>query len=174
METNLSVWDYYPKNDKPFIDPLYVPYQKTYITTENNLGDEVKCPVNTWSLSQGMCEGNVNPALIRRGWGQTFQLMFPDKDPCPAGYTKSTDGEGWCTPQAPEYGDHGLYSKDAFVPMYQYFSGYASTTRRDEINEFSPVSINPHTGNFVVYIKPYISPTTNKYLFIPSRDSYLA
>lgn len=171
MDVNLSVWDYYPKDDKPFIDPLYIPYQRTSIKTEDNLGGTQKCPVNIWSLREGMCEGAVNPALVRNGWGQTFQLMFPDKDPCPAGFIKKEGG--WCIKEKLEFGDHGLYSEDSFTPKYQYFNGYASSKISKEMTELDPKSINPFTGNFVIYNKPYPSINTTKYLGLPSRDSLL-
>jgi hypothetical protein len=99
--------------------------------------------------------------------------MFPDKDPCPAGWTKGY--EGWCIKNSPEFDpNHGLYSKDAFIPYYQYFNGYTTTKQSEELTELDPKSINPYTGNFVVYTKPYPSKITANYMKLPSKDSYLA
>lgn len=167
MDTNLSVWGYYPKDDKPFIDPLYVPYQYKNVATENGV-----CPVNTWA-GMGCYDGMVNPGLVRKDWGWSFQRMFPDKDPCPPGFTEGMDG--WCVKEAPEFDpNYGLYSKHAFVPMYQYWNGYGTNEISTELTELDPKSINPFTGNFVVYTKPRPNTNTFKYMKTPSKDSYLA
>lgn len=170
MLINLPVWDYYPKDDKKFIDPMYVPYQRTLVKTK----DGQMCPVNTWAV-QGYADGFVNPDLVRRGWGLDFQLLHPDKDPCPEGWTKGEDG--WCTSSEPEFGDHGLYSEYAFTPKYQYWDSYTQRTNNAfvrEINEFDNRSINPSTGNFVSYNTSYPSTTTTNYGKLRSKDSYLA
>lgn len=169
MEINLPVWSYYPKKDQQFIDPLYVPYQREAVDTNDGI-----CCVNTWK-KQGYADGFVNPALVRKGWGLGFQLMHPDKDPCPEGWTKGEDG--WCVANEPEFGDHGLYSKNAFVPKYQYWNSYAPTlpsSRREEINEFDQKSVNPWTGDYVVYHHSYPASNRGKYGHLPSKDSMLA
>lgn len=170
MQVNLPVWSYYPKDDKPFVDPMYVPYLKQ--ATITNTGEV--CPINTWKV-QGYADGFVNPALVRKGWGMDFQLLHPDKDPCPEGWTKGSDG--WCVENVPEFGDHGIYSKDAFVPYYQYFNQTFPKLRHPnqrQLNEFDMKSVNPNTGNYVNYIKSYPSETRKIYSHLPSKDSFLA
>lgn len=174
MDVNLPVWNYYPKNDEPFLDPLYAPYQYKDIPSSDGVNGT--CPVNTWAKN-GCPGGMFNPDLVRKGWGQSFQLMFPS-DPCPPGWTKGTNGNnyGWCVREQPEFGDNGLYSKDAFVPYYQYFYGYASPHSPPKVYDplVTPSSINPYTGNFVEYIKANQGKNSTRYLHIPSKDSYLA
>lgn len=168
MEVNLPVWKYYPKDDSYFTDPLYVPYQYENVCTEDG-----ECKVNTWT-KQGYPDGFVNPALVRKGWGLNFQLQHP-WDPCPEGWTKGEDG--WCAANEPEFGDHGLYTKHAFVPKYQYWGGYAPRLRNPgykEINQFDQKSVNPWTGEYVVYDKSYPSENRVKYGYLPAKDSYLA
>ena len=169
MQTNLPVWSYYPRDNSYFIDPMYVPYQNAKVETECGI-----CDVNTWK-KQGYANGLVNPALVRNNWGLDFQLLHPDKDPCPEGWTKGKDG--WCVANKPEFGDHGLYSKDAFIAKYQYFGGYAPqpiNPRYREINEFDPKSVNPFTGEYVVYHNPNPGKSRDKYGMLPSKDSFLA
>ena len=174
MITNLPVWAYYPKNDQEFIDPMYVPYLKYPMLTKDKLDDVQVCPVNTWQ-KQGYDNGFVNPDLVRRGWGLNFMLMHPDKDPCPEGWTKGTDG--WCTENEPEFGDHGLYSKSAFIPKYQYWNGsfprLANPNDRD-LNSFDMLSTNPFTGSLLNYIKSYPNDMRKTYGHAPMKDSYLA
>lgn len=169
MNINLPVWKYYPKDDNYFVDPLYVPYMRTLKETKDGV-----CEVNTWA-KQGYPDGFVNPALVRQGRGLSFQLMHPDKDPCPEGWTKGVDG--WCAANEPEFGDHGLYTKDAFVPRYQYWSGYApklASPRYKDINEFDQRSVSPWSGNYVVYQNPKPSHARGVYGHMPAKDSMLA
>ena len=170
MQTNLPVWGYYPKDDSYFIDPMYAPYMRELVRT----ADGQICEVNP-SKKQGYPDGFVNPSLVRKGWGLDFQLMHPDKDPCPEGWTKGEDG--WCVANQPEFGDHGLYSKDAFVPRYQYWGSYAprlANARYKEINQFDQRSVSPWTGNYVVYNHPKPASNREVYGHLPSKDSYLA
>lgn len=168
MESNLPVWGYYPKDDQYFIDPLYVPYMR-----KNMQSDGEVCEVNTWK-KQGYPDGLVNPGLVRKGWGLGFQLLHPDKDPCPEGWTKGEDG--WCVENKPEFGDNGLYSKDAFVAKYQYWDSYAPKAengRYREINQFDQRSVHPQTGNYVVYHHSRPAEHRTKYGSLPSKDSLL-
>ena len=168
MNVNLPNLSYYPPDNSYFIDPMYVPYQKALIGTECGV-----CEVNTWA-KQGYKDGFVNPALVRKNWGLDFQLMHPI-DPCPEGWTKGQDG--WCAANEPEFGDHGLYSKEAFIPKYQYFNGYAPgpvNPRYRQINEFDNKSINPYTGDYVVYHNPNPGKSRGQYGMLPSKDSLLA
>ncbi len=167
MNVNLPVWDYYPKDDKPFTDPLYAPYIKHPIATEDGV-----CPVNTWS-KQGYSDGFVNPGLVRKGWGLGFQLMHPHVDTCPEGWTKGEDG--WCAENEPEFGDHGLYSKKAFVPKYQYWDSYAPKIKNArEINQFDRKSVNPWTGNYNVSYLAKPASNRVKYGHLASKDSLIA
>lgn len=176
MQTNLPVWNYYPKDDSTFVDPLYTPYQSE---CEDIVGADGavsrSCPVKgaRWKV-QGYPTGMVNPALVRKGWGMGFQLLHP-KDPCPEGWTKGKDG--WCVENEPEFGDNGLYSKYAFVPKYQYWASYAPRAERPEFreaNEFDMKSVSPWTGDYVV---PYNStPSTARAVYgrLPVGNSYIA
>jgi hypothetical protein len=94
MEINLPVARYYSKN---FTDPLYVPYQKTYVEVEDEWG-KMSCPVYRWP-QQGS-SAFVNPALVKVGWGKSFQRKHP-RTSCPPGYTEGA--EGWCMEVAPDF-----------------------------------------------------------------------
>jgi len=173
MDINLPLWGYYPKDNKKFIDPLYVPYQTTKVTTDVD-GFEQECEVNPWP-KQGYASGEVNPALVRRGWGLSYMRMHPDKDrKCPEGWT---EGEfGWCASGEPEF-KGTLYTNKAFVPAYQYWGGYAPRIKdpmKRRINEFDNRSVNPWTGDYVLYHTPFPSSMRNKYGSMPSKDSLLA
>lgn len=172
MEVNQSVWDYYPRDDKKYMDPLYLPYQTTLVKSCEAQGE--LCPVNPYKV-QGYSDGLVHPELVRKGWSTDFQLMHPDKDPCPEGWTKTSGG--WCVANKAEYGDHGLYSKDAFIPKYQYWNSYAprrACPANREINEFDNRSVNPFTGNYVRYFSGKVPKNRYRYGALPSKDSLLA
>lgn len=179
MQVNLPVWGYYPK-EGTFIDPLYVPYknseEETFPNEYSGECDSVqKCPVNRWE-KQGYRDGFVNEALVRKGWGLDFQLLHPDKDPCPEGWTKGKDG--WCSANVAEFGDNGLYSDRAFVPKYQYWDSYAPRTLVDSskkyINQFDMRSVDPWTGDYKMYINSKPSYNRQIYGLNPAKDSYLA
>lgn len=53
MEYQGSVWSQYPKDDKYYIDPLYVPYRSVPVETECG-----QCSINPWKR-QG------SPALVQ-------------------------------------------------------------------------------------------------------------
>lgn len=169
MNTNLPIWDYYPKDDSKFIDPMYVPYQDTLTYTKDGL-----CPINKWPKQN--CVGSmVDPLREKRGWGRSFQLLHPDKDPCPEGWTKVNNG--FCLANKPDYGNHGLYSEDAFVPKHQYWDGYAPRRvdfDKDHVGEFDMRSQNPYTGNLVKYFESRPVNTGRKYGRMPSKDSLIA
>ena len=167
VDTNLTVWGYYPKNNQFFIDPIYAPYVRRGIQTDQGV-----CPTNTWE-KQGS-SAFVNEGLVRKGWGLDFQLKHPT-DACPEGWTKGEGG--WCVSNQPEFGDHGLYSKSAFVPKYQYWDGYAPRFRNPNIREFNQSdnkSINPYTGDYVVYQRPKPAPQRSVYGHLPSKSMMLA
>jgi len=131
------------------------------------------CQVNTWKR-QGYADGLVHPELVRRGWGLDFQLMHPDKDPCPRGWIKGEDG--WCFSEEPEF-EGTFYTERAHVPRYQYWNGYAPrlvNPKRREISEFDMRSVHPMTGEYVIYHHPYYAPHRGVYGHHPSKDSYLA
>ena len=168
MQVNLPVWSYYPKDDSsPYVDGLFAPYQYKEISTPDGV-----CKVNTFAQN-GCPDGMFNPNLVRKGWGQNFQLMFPDRDSCPESWSKGIDG--FCYKNQPEFDvNFGLYSSHAFVPFFQYYNGYASEKQSDQIEPLDSYSINPWSGRYVVYHKGKPSKNTNKYLRLPSKDSMLA
>jgi hypothetical protein len=169
MLKNQTAWDYYPKDDSSYIDPMYIPYQDSYVETKNGV-----CPVKTWK-TQGYSDGFVNQSLVREGWGMDFMLMHPDKDNCPAGWDKGENG--WCSKSEPEFGNNGLYSENAFIPKYQYWDSYApiiKNPKKRQINEFDMRSVNPFTGNYVMYHTSKNNPNRSRYGSLPSRDSFLA
>nr|QBK85741.1 MAG: hypothetical protein LCMAC101_03360 [Marseillevirus LCMAC101] len=169
MEINQSVWDYYPKDDSYFIDPLYVPYQSTPVMTEYGV-----CPANGWK-KQGYPTGFVNPGLVRRGWGLDFTKMHPDKDhQCPQGWSPAEDG--WCVVNQPEF-EGIFYTDKQFAPKYQYWDSYAPRIldpNKRQLNSFDQRSINPFTGNYVMYFNSKPNGLRSKYGHLPARDSYLA
>lgn len=166
MNVNLPVWGYYNRNDSKFTDPLYVPYQKKLVDTPDGT-----CEV--YGSKKLGSEHMVDRRLVRKGWGHSFMLQHPDTDQCPHGFTKGKDG--WCAENEPEFGDHGLYSEHAFVAKHQYHDGYAPRNpKRTEINNFDMRSINPYTGNYVMYHTSRPSEDKNKYGTLASKDHYLA
>lgn len=170
MDTNLTVWGYYPKDNSYFVDPLYAPYIRKSISS--NDGRNGTCQVNTWE-KQGSY-AFVNPGLVRQGWGLNFQLKHPT-DPCPEGWTKEPGG--WCRVHQPEYGDHGLYSKDAFIAKYQYHAGYTIPNKdpiQREFNNSDNKSINPFTGEYVVYHNPKPADQRRQYGLLPAKSMFLA
>lgn len=171
MEYNLPVWGYYPSNDEYFVDPMYVPYVRDLVPDENGRCGE--CEINPWK-KQGYADGFVHPELVRKGWGLGFQLMHADKDPCPEGWTKGIDG--WCVENKPEF-QGTFYTEKAFVPKYQYWDSYAPkliNPRAKQINEFDQRSVNPWTGNYVVYNNPRPASNRIEYGSLSSKDSLLA
>lgn len=168
MNVNLPVWRYYPKNNEKFLDPLYVPY-RAQGQSGAIPGD---CSPNPYSSDDSICSDLlINKGRIRKGWGNRFQLQHPMYDSCPKGWKKEGN---WCVEKAPNYGQHGMYSEDSFMPKYQYFNGYAAgnSTCQQVENEFQPLSVNPYTGDFVMYNNPL--PYSNNFQRLPSKDSFLA
>ena len=170
METNLPVWGYYPKDDRFFVDPLYAPYMRNLVRTN----DGQVCEVNL-TPKMGCPGGTIHPGLVRKGWGLNFQLLHPT-DPCPESWTKDKES-GWCFANEPEFGDHGLYSEDAFVPKYQYWNGYAprlQNPRFRELTSFDQKSVSPWSGDYTQQYLPKPSSNRGVYGHLPSKDSYLA
>ena len=162
MDVNLPVWKYY---DQGFVDPLYVPYQRTPVTRYGQT-----CEVNTWK-NQG-CSELVHPELVRSGWGLDFQRMHADKDPCPHGWEKGA--EGMCHAEEPEF-EGTLYTDRAHVPKYQYWNGYTSRdVNTREISQFDQKSVHPETGKYQVSHQSYNSSPRGKYGRLSSRESFLA
>lgn len=173
VEVNLPVWSYYPDDDSGFVDPLYAPYQRSTVSIGSG-GPGEMCPVNTFAR-QGEVGLLVREELVRKGKGLSFALAHPDTDSCPAGWTKDPV-TGYCDANVSEYGNHGLYSKDAFVAKYQYWAGYTSklTPADREISSMEGRSVNPFTGSWVQYLNPRPSESTTRYGRLKSRDSFLA
>lgn len=175
MNVNLPVWGYYTKDGSQFIDPLYAPYTRVPIELKDRAGNtEQICPVNPYK-KQGYKDGLVHPELVRKGWGLSFQLLHPDKDQCPHGWTKGEDG--WCVANQPEF-EGTFYTKDAHVPMYQYHDGYAPREMcgraSRQISQFDRKSVNPFTGNYSMLYQGKPSGMRQKYGHLPAKDSYLA
>ena len=83
---------------------------------------------------------------------------------------------GWCTVEKPEY-EGTFYTKDAFVARYQYWDSYAPRLKdpnKRQLNTFDQRSINPFTGNFVMYHNSKPNGLRSKYGWLPSKDSMLA
>ena len=171
MDVNLPIWSQYPKDDKYFIDPLYVPYQSVPVDTECG-----QCSFNPWKPKPS--PALVHPGLERRGWGWDFVRIHPDKDrQCPPGWvTDPNSDRGWCTVEKPEY-EGIFYTPDAHVPKFQYFDSYAPRLKNPnerQTNRFDHRSVNPFTGNYVMYHNSKPNELRSKYGHLPSRDSYLA
>lgn len=167
MLTNLPVWNYYPRDDSLFIDPLYAPYVRRNIQASDGV-----FPVNTTERQGGYLF--VRPELVRKGWSLDFQRKHAHF-PCPSGYLEGS--AGWCIKSEADFGDHGLYSRDSFVAKYQYPSGYTTMPQdsaRRELTPFDNKSVNPHTGNFVSYYRPKGLEVRSLYGHLPSKDSLLA
>ena len=171
MQVNQSVWSQYPKDDTYYIDPLYIPYQSIPVETECG-----QCSINPWKHRGS--PALVNPGLERRGWGWDFIRMHPDKDrQCPPGWVSDPDpSSGWCTVEKPEY-EGTLYTDKSFTPKYQYWDSYAPRLKNPnerQTNRFDQRSVNPFTGNYVMYHNSKPNGLRSKYGWLPSKDSYLA
>ena len=140
MLVNLPVWSYYPKDGSHFTDPLYAPYARIPIEVKGKDGKtEQICPVNPYK-KQGYADGMDHPELVRKGWGLSFQLLHPDKDSCPHGWTKGEDG--WCVAAKPEF-EGTFYTENAHVAKYQYHDGYAPKKECGRvISQFDRKSVN--------------------------------
>jgi len=159
MQINQSVWDYYPQDNSRLYDPLYYPYKKEEKCCKNPVtGEDEACQVYPFK-EQGCVGSLVNPNLVRRGWGLDFQLLQPGFTPCPNGWTKDKT-TGFCVSNSPEF-EGTFYTKDAFVPKFQYHSAYCANPRPNlRVSEFDMRSVNPFTGDYVVYFtsKPNAEP----------------
>ena len=174
VDINLPVWDYYPPNNSRYLDNLYLPYLKLAKTCNNPVtGEPEECDVYPFK-KQGCVGTLVNENLVRKGWGLDFQMLEPGYNMCPEGWTKDAS-TGWCTTNEPEFSGT-FYSQNAWVPKYQYFDGYAPqhVGRKPRVSEFEMRSINPFTGNYVVYFTSRPSLDPHKYGKLPSKDSLLA
>jgi len=170
MHANLPVWKYY---DKDFVDPLYVPYQDKQIRTTTNgncnsgacgsgTGEDTQvCPVNTW-VTQG-CNAMVNPALVRQGWGQSFQRAQPFIS-CPPGFTEGVDG--WCFPSQREF--EPIFYSDKQRKMQSYENGYAKS-QQTKLRQSSDHSCSTDIRKY------WSEPKAKKseYLKYPVKNSYI-
>ena len=177
MDVNLPFEKYYPPDDHLFTDPLFVPYQRKNIPL-----DDQGCyiPVNSWS---DMGNPNfVNEAHYRREWNLDFKRLYGD--PCPGGWRSA--GNGMCVKVREEGNQSNFYTDDLFKVKYQYHNGYTVDTRNIPCDKRPPLrnqadsptfkgaSLNPKTGNYVLYYDPIPNKNENRYGGLPSRDSYLA
>ena len=170
MLVQLPVWRYYPKDDKKFYDPLFLPYKTHNITTPDG---KFIVKVNPYK-TQGDPTGIMNPGGIRIGKALDFQLLHPT-DSCPDGWTKRGD-DAFCTrvesPNIdPAVGEqYGLYSSRAFVAKRQFT--HPKVNFDPLSTQITNSSINPYTGNRVVYHNPRID--TIDYARAPhSQHSYI-
>ncbi len=167
MDTNLTAFGYYPADDSYFLDPMYAPYARRNTQTS----DGSIFPVNTTEV-QGY-HGFVRPELVRKAWSLDFQRKHSSY-PCPAGW--KAGGANWCIKVDADYGDSGLYSKNAFIARHQYQAGYTvpRTPAHREFNQSDNKSVNPHTGHYVVYQRPSGTEVRSQYGGLPSKAMLLA
>ena len=175
MDVNQPILSQYPPDGSKYIDPLYVPYQRTNVSLG---GEGCYHPTNSW-VKQG------SPAMfskdhVRKGWNMDFQLLHPN-DSCPPGYGK-TEG-GFCTKIHEQSNDSNFYTDNEYTVKYQYHDGYtinpkdrisaAKLERMDTAPTFQTRSVNPHTGKYVVYFDNNPNKVYEKYGRNPARHSYL-
>ena len=184
MDINLPFSSYYPNDGSKFIDPLFVPYQRTDVPFREkepftgNEADDSTCSlsVNTWKHTANW--NMVSPAHLRRGWDQTFLNINP-QDPCPGGFQKGVDG--LCYRVREEARDSSFYTKTQFAVANQYPDGYTIDTRRpyeypihnDDRPAFQGYSVNPATGLRVRYHELKPNSHRQQYGLLPTRYSYL-
>ena len=177
MQHNQPLISYYPADDSKFVDPMYVPYERTLMPIQ---GEGCVHPVNTWKKHG--CAAQVHPDHLRRGWGMDFLKIHPN-DPCPAGWKDV--GDGFCSRAHQAAHESSFATEEHFAAEYQYHNGYtvsprdvASAQRLDNFDHpnseaFLNRSVNPHTGQYVVYHDPRPHMTSRRYGRNPGRHSYL-
>lgn len=147
-------YDYYPKDDGIFVDPLYRPYQKEHI-------------------SDGTC--------VRKHYGWEKKYMSPEDfepehgkflrlnpvNPCPVNYVDM--GDGWC--QRKKVLTSDFYTED-FTKRQKMIGSvtYTGHTKKmvpspDPVKDGSlrNFSINPHTGNKLEYHQSKPHKNTGRY-----------
>lgn len=154
MRVQLPVWKYYPNDDNKFLDPLFAPYQAHQMESPDG---RFIISVNPYK-TQGDPTGIMNPGGVRIGKALDFQLLHPT-DSCPDGWVKRGD-DSFCTRAVPSNNNphtgksYGLYSDHAFVAKRQFHN---KKVYFDPLStQLSNISINPKTGNRVVYHNPRI------------------
>lgn len=169
MDINLPISAYYPKDDSLFIDPLYFPYQKREIPLDNK-----GCYAQHNQRSVIGNPNYVNKDHYRMDWNMDFKRIHPN-DPCPAGFLPV--GDGMCSAIREETHDSSFYTDKMYSVRNQYFDGYSVGVRQTcdgmDYPTFSNGSLNPFTGNYVVYHKPKPKTVSEKYSMTPLRHSYL-
>lgn len=176
MDANTPIAEYYPFSNEKYIDKMYAPYQTKKLPI-----DDQGCflNINTW---KPMGNPNyVNDAHYRREWNKDFKKLHPN-DPCPA-WAKDL-GNGYCIAVREEGHSSNFYTDNIFAVKYQYFNGYTldnmnTMTQNPPLSNqydqptFKGASLNPFTGQWVVYHDPKNNKNTLKYGNLPSRSSYL-
>lgn len=193
MEINLPFINYYPRNDAKFIDPMYVPYQRTNLPISGAALDPLDHPdgrlgcylsLNTWKKSFN--PNMVNPDSLHRNWNQTFLNINP-QDPCPGGFTKSEvgiggdNGQALCYRKKEEEHSSSFYTDKQFRVRNQYPDGIGIDTRKpythplikDDTPSFQGYSVSPWSGNYVQFHSLKPPPQRQKYNIVPSRYSFL-
>jgi len=179
MQHNQPLLSYYPKDNSKFVDPMYVPYQRKLVSMG---GDDSTCkhPVNTWKKNGS--SSMVHPTHIRKELNMDFLKIHPN-DPCPAGWTDK--GDGFCSRTHQQAHESSFSTKDHFSVKHQYHDGYSASPKdgisKIKLNNFDLKnseaflnrSVNPHTGEYVIYHEPRPHYGSSKYGRVPSRHSYL-
>jgi hypothetical protein len=92
-------------------------------------GNVYMASVNPWEQANVLpSPALVNPALVRKGWGKSFQRKH-SYFPCPNGWTPGADG--WCVENEPEEIPL-FYTDKAFIEKNQYWSGYTAPNNRTQ------------------------------------------
>ena len=175
MDWEHSYLDYYPQDDAVFIDPMYAIYQRVNVPLDN----QCYLPVNT---AEDMGNPNfIDESVYRREWNNDFAVLNP-LDPAPAGWSKVYN-TNYRTKIEEEGTRNGTFYTDKdWRVKYQYFDGYTvnrlnpnNLKKRypDDSPTWKSESLNPQTGNWVLYKQTLPQQRLNKYGALPSRSSYL-
>lgn len=181
MQHNQPLLSYYPRDNSKFIDPLFIPYQRKLVEIDGSKNGQVcKHEINTWKKNGS--SSMVHSGHIRKGLNMDFLRVHPS-DPCPGGWTDV--GDGFCSRTHQQAHESNFYTDKQFAVKHQYHDGY-SISQRDQISKiklnnydlknsetFLNRSVNPHSGEYVVYHESKFHPRSSKYGIVPSRHSYL-
>lgn len=176
MEISMSIADYYPKDGSKFIDPLYRPY----INSDNTLTQENQNRYDLVNTKSSVPYG-FHSDTIRMGRTQSYQKIHKT-EPCAPGFY-SGPSDQMCTKITGSVNNSrnfaGTFYTDSGLQNH-YTQGYAANqTRVDYLKSLEPHpeletrSVNPFTGEYVVYFSPPPNKITNTYSKVPTKFSYL-